>query len=224
MKILFIDRHVVICEKQAGELSEGATSVSLPLLLSEQLKEQGQKSSDIFTVHRLDRETSGIMVFARSAASAAALGRDIREGRFCKEYLAITHGCPEETSGTLRDLLFYDRRRGKSFTADRMRKGVKEAVADYSVLCTCDGLSLIKLSPHTGRTHQLRLQLASRRLPIVGDRRYGAPKSEISDIALLSYSLSFPHPTDGHTVKFVCDTPTRYPWSCFDICNILKST
>ncbi|MBQ9112532.1 MAG: RluA family pseudouridine synthase [Clostridia bacterium] len=205
MKIVYEDDYIAVCRKDAGELSEGETDGCLPYMIARYLEGKGHKSPDVFTVHRLDRETEGLMVYALTSESAAALSEDIREGRFLKEYIAVCHGVLDEPGATLTDLLYYDRRRGKSFVVDRKRAGVKQASLEYEVLSVSDGFSRLKIRLHTGRTHQIRVQLASRRHPLAGDRRYGAPKDGYKNIALLSYRLVFAHPKTGERMEFVAD-------------------
>jgi len=127
MQILFYDAHIIVCQKAAGELSEGEGASALPTLLAEAMAEEGEQPA-IYPVHRLDRETVGVMVFARTRQAAASLSAALNTDAFSKEYLALCHGRLEEDAATLTDLLFYDRRRGKSFVVDRPRAGVKEAV------------------------------------------------------------------------------------------------
>jgi len=206
MRIIFYDAHIIVCQKDAGELSEGEGTTALPTLLASAMKEAGEHT-DIYTVHRLDRETVGVMVFARTSKAAAALSEVLNTDAFAKEYYALCHGRPEEDSATLTDLLYYDRKRGKSFVVVRQRAGVKEAVLDYTCLHTSDDLSLLRIRLHTGRTHQIRVQLASRRHPLAGDRRYGAPKSEYSTVALVAYRLTFPHPATGESMTFTAELP-----------------
>lgn len=206
MQILFYDTHILVCQKEAGELSEGEGTAALPTMLASAMAEAGEQT-EIYPVHRLDRETVGVMVFARTRQAAAALSAALNTDAFSKEYLALCHGQLEKESDTLTDLLFYDRRRGKSFVVDRPRAGVKEAVLDYTCLRTADDLSLLRIRLHTGRTHQIRVQLASRRHPLAGDRRYGAPKSEHTTVALVAHRLTFPHPATGKSMTFTAELP-----------------
>ena len=199
IEILYLDRDLVVSVKPRGILSEGEGASCFPTLLSEALRERGEQDG-IFPVHRLDRETEGLMVYARTDRAAAALSRAITEGSMKKEYLAVATGTPEPAA-SLCDLLFYDRARGKSFVVDRQRKGVKEARLDYARLASRDGLSLLRVKLYTGRTHQIRVQLASRGFPLVGDRRYGAPACPYP-MALCSAYLSFPHPSRKETLCF----------------------
>ncbi|MBR7184011.1 MAG: RluA family pseudouridine synthase [Clostridia bacterium] len=206
MQILFYDTHILVCQKAAGELSEGEGTSALPTLLAQAMAEVGEQTA-IYPVHRLDRETVGVMVFARTRQAAASLSAALNTDAFSKEYLALCHGRLEEDAATLTDLLFYDRRRGKSFVVDRPRAGVKEAVLDYTCLRTENDLSLLRIRLHTGRTHQIRVQLASRRHPLAGDRRYGAPKSAHSTVALVAHRLTFPHPATGEAMTFTAELP-----------------
>ncbi|MBQ9086706.1 MAG: RluA family pseudouridine synthase [Clostridia bacterium] len=206
MTILYRDSQLLVCEKPSGTLSEGDSPKSLPRILGEQLGAEGEPT-DIFPVHRLDKETTGLMVFARTTSAAGALSRSITQGNFHKEYLALVCGRPTEASGCLTDLLFYDRARGKSFVVDRTRKGVKEAILSYTLMGNDERHSLLRITLHTGRTHQIRAQFASRGMPLAGDRRYGAPP-EGMDLMLHAATLSFPHPV---TKKNVCFTSVP-PW------------
>ena len=198
--ILFFDTDILVCVKPRGVLSEGDGNACMPRLLTDQLRERGEQDR-IFPVHRLDKETEGLMVFARTSSAAAALSRAIVEGTMKKEYLATLCGTPAEEQGRLTDLLFYDRKRGKSFVVDRPRKGVKEAILDYRVIKRDENRTLVRVSLLTGRTHQIRVQFATRGLPLVGDRRYGAP-AEGEPLALCACRLTFPHPKTGEILMF----------------------
>ncbi len=181
--ILHEDTQLVICLKPTGVLSEGS---GMPALLAAQLG-----CREVYCVHRLDRDVGGIMVFAKTQGAAAELSRLITANRFQKEYLAIVHGRPEAQSAVLEDLLFHDRSKNKTYVVNRERKGVKAASLDYRVLAAQEGFSLLHIRLHTGRTHQIRVQFASRKLPLVGDAKYGSPSGKES-LALWSCSLSFP--------------------------------
>ncbi len=215
MEILYKDKYTVVCQKDSGELSEGEGTACLPTLISKTLLADGEKDTAVYPVQRLDRETCGLIVYARTADSAARLSIDIRDGKFSKEYLAVIYGEPSKKSDTLNDLLFYDRRRGKSFAVGRKRAGVKEAVLFYTLLDNANGLSLLNIRLYTGRTHQIRVQLSSRGFPIYGDRRYGSPKSDIKGIALISHKLAFSHPQTGEAMTFTAKIPNCAPWSFF---------
>ena len=197
----FYDEQLVVCEKPFGALSEGEGAECLPALLRKQL------GGEIYPVHRLDRDTTGLMVFARTSRAAAKLSAQITAGTLKKEYLALLSGIPAEPSARFSDLLFYDRKKGKSFVVTKERKGVKRAELTYELLATDSERSLVSVNLLTGRTHQIRVQFASRKLPLVGDRRYGAPADGAS-IALHSYHLCFTHPTEGRAMEFF-SAPSR---------------
>ncbi len=205
MEIIYKDEHVVVCNKPSGILAEGESAGAMPRLLSEALCELGEQKTEIYPVHRLDKETSGLMVFARSSKAAAALSASITDSRMKKVYLALLCGVPKEEKGRLEDLLFFDRKRGKTFVVDRERKGVKRAILEYETVRVYEGYTLVRVFLLTGRTHQIRAQFASRGLPLAGDRRYGAPKDSGNHLALISCELSFPHPTTAKPMTFVLE-------------------
>ncbi len=204
LKILFEDSEIVVCIKPVGILSQRDASgkANMVDLLAEEL------NSEIFPVHRLDREVGGIMVFAKTKAAAAALSRDISNHKFQKEYIALIHGIPEKLSGEMRDLLFKDSSKNKSFVVKRERRGVKEALLEYTVLesfeINKETYSKVKILLHTGRTHQIRVQFASRKLNLTGDRKYGA-KDEFKRIGLWSYKIVFNHPETKEIMEFTAE-------------------
>ncbi len=204
--IVYADADIVVCIKPARVLSTDEPG-GLPELLRAQL---GTK--DFRTVHRLDRVVSGLMVVARNAAAASELSRQIREGSFQKEYQAVLHGCPEAEQGTLTDLLGRDKARKMTFVADAPGKDIQEAVLDYWLLAKNAEFSKVRIRLHTGRTHQIRVQFASRGLPLVGERKY----SELDDpceIALWSCRLGFTHPATGEPMELTQEPPKVYPWT-----------
>ena len=205
MEIIYKDEHLVVCKKPGGILSEGESAGAMPALLTAYLEGNGEKNVEIYPVHRLDKETEGLMVYARSSRSAASLSASITDGSFKKKYLAVLCGAPAKDGGRLEDLLFFDRQRGKTFVVERERRGVKKAILEYEVLKRNDKYTLVSVSLLTGRTHQIRAQFASRGTPLVGDRRYGAPKDSGNRLALLSCELSFPHPVTNKLMKFVLE-------------------
>ena len=195
MELLYIDEAVVVCVKPARVLSTDEPG-GLPELVREAL---GDSQADIRTVHRLDRVVSGVMVLARSAESASELSRQILEDKFQKEYLAVVHGVPEAGKGTLTDLLYRDKARRMTMVAEAPGKGVQEAVLDYEVLSLAENLSKVRIHLRTGRTHQIRVQFASRGYPLVGDHKYGARDDSAAPM-LFSCALTFP--LNGKTMHF----------------------
>ena len=145
--------------------------------------------------------------------AAAALSLAIQEGRMEKEYLAVLTRPMTEPSGTLRDLLYHDRVKNKTYVVKRKRSGVKEAVLDYETLATCAAGTLVRVRLHTGRTHQIRVQFASRGCPLTGDGKYGGKGSAP---ALWSWRLSFPDPRTGLHLTFSA-APDGLPWVRFPL-------
>ncbi len=210
--ILYQDAHLAVAVKPAGVLSEDGDGASMPALLREHYRAAGQNDY-IATVHRLDRIVGGVMVFSRRREITGKLTEAVREHRVTKEYLAVLRGHPAEPEATLTDLLFRDAAHNKSYVVKRMRRGVREASLDYRELGRTDALSLVRVRLHTGRTHQIRVQFASRGLPLLGDIRYGSKAA--CGPALWSYRLHFVHPVTGEAVDCTCPPPKEYPWSLF---------
>ena len=194
LEILYSDPHIVVCVKEAGVSSQ---SPGMPERIAEVI------GGDVpLTVHRLDRDVAGVMVYARTPEAASSLTAQITAGTPEKIYYAVLHGSPEET-GDLQDLLYHDPKRNKTFVVDRKRRGVREARLSYRILSRADGedgvLSLAEIRLHTGRTHQIRVQFGSRKFPVAGDGRYGGGKGQI---ALFSHSFAFRHPISGEEMRF----------------------
>lgn len=215
LRILYEDPYLVVCVKPVGVLSEDSESGrSLPRMLAEHYRQAG-KPDYIATVHRLDKIVGGVMVLSRRREVTGRLTAAIAAHEITKEYLAVLRGHPEKDSDTLTDLLFRDAAHNKSYVVQRMRKGVREATLDYTVLDKTDALTLVKVRLHTGRTHQIRVQFSHRGLPLLGDIRYGS-KADCS-AALWSYHLAFTHPVTGEAVDVTCPPPCEFPWDQFNI-------
>ena len=180
MDILYQTKDIVVCIKPVGVDSEKG----MPGLLAEAL------GGSFYPVHRLDQGVGGLMVFARSPKAAAELSALIAQGQLSKEYLALVHGCPEDTEGRMEDLLWKDSRKNKVYVVSRQRAGVKKAALRYRVLRKGEK-SLVRVYLETGRSHQIRVQFASRGFPLVGDHKYGSRARE-TNIHLFSAGLTFP--------------------------------
>ncbi|HNW05318.1 MAG TPA: pseudouridine synthase [Oscillospiraceae bacterium] len=287
MELFYKDASVIVCDKPAGLLSEGGSGRGAPDLLAKELAARGENPA-LYPVNRLDREAEGLLLLARDESSAAELSRQVAARLVEKEYLAVVFGEPEEPAGVLRDLLFHDSRKNKTYVADRPRKGVKEAVLRYQTLCTVGGvcsaddesvndgssgegspasrdssgdgsanngslddggsasgglpggdgsadgsrpedifysvsgrcsvsggekaLSLLRIWLETGRTHQIRVQFASRQMPLFGDGKYGGGPGKL---ALQSHRITFRHPSSGKTVTVSAPYPEGEPWDLF---------
>ena len=179
MKCLYSDKDFAVVVKPVGKDSEN----EVPAALKEQL------GGEIYTLHRLDKNVGGVMVYARTKAAAATLSKAIQDGSMVKEYVALVHGAPPE-SGDWEDLLFKDSRKNKVFVVKRMRNGVKRARLEYALLSKGE-TSLVRIRLHTGRSHQIRVQFSSRGFPLVGDHKYGA-RDDVSAPMLFSCCIRFP--------------------------------
>ena len=180
MDILYSDKNIAICVKPVGLDSEQ----EVPQALKEAL------GGEIFPLHRLDKNVGGVMVFARTKAAAAQFSRMIQEGSLVKEYVAMVHGTPPE-AGDWQDLLWKDSQKNKVFVVNRERKGVKAARLEYTRLTDADP-ALVRIRLHTGRSHQIRVQFASRKFPLVGDHKYGS-RDEATAPMLFSCQITFPY-------------------------------
>ena len=179
MEILHSDKAFVTCIKPVGVDSEH----ELPAMLQEAL------GGEIFTLHRLDKNVGGVMVYARNKQAAAALSKAIAQGEMVKEYVALVHGAPPP-EGDWEDLLFKDSRKNKVFVVKRQRTGVKAARLTYSCL-TSGEKSLVRIRLYTGRSHQIRVQFSSRGFPLVGDHKYGS-RDDAKEPMLYSCCITFP--------------------------------
>ena len=208
MELIYQDRDVVVCVKPPRVLSTDEPG-GVPDLVRQAL---GDENANVRTVHRLDRTVSGLMVLARSKKAASELSRQIREGEFHKEYLAVVHGAPAEKNGTLRDLLLRNKAERKTYIVTEPGKDAQEAVLHYETQAEANGMSRVRIQLETGRTHQIRCQFSGRGLPLVGDRKYSTIEDNC-EIALWSYRLSFRHPYTGKEIEFVLEPPEVYPWT-----------
>ncbi len=200
IEILKNEKHYVIVVKPAGVLSQTATdgkSEDMVSLLSKQL------DCEIFPVHRLDRETAGVMVYAKTGAGAAKFSQLVADGGLDKRYFALVEGKPEPEAGRMEDLLYHDVRKNKSYVVKRKRNGVRQASLDYTLVkigtIETQTVSLVDVHLHTGRTHQIRVQFSSRQMPLVGDTRYGSRIK--GDMCLFAARLIFTDPFTGADVS-----------------------
>ena len=179
MDILYSDRDLAVCIKPVGLDSENQVSSAL----------KEQLGGEIFTVHRLDLNVGGVMVYARTKAAAAKLSKSIQEGTMVKEYVAMVHGTTPE-SGDWEDLLWKDSKKNKVFVVKRKRAGVKDARLEFQTLRSGE-TSLVRIRLHTGRSHQIRVQFSSRGFPLMGDHKYGS-RDQLNEPRLFSCCIRFP--------------------------------
>lgn len=216
INILYQDKFIIVCEKPVNILSEKQTNTkrTMPDILK---KMSGAYEVD--TIHRLDKMVGGTMVYSISRKATSVLSKMVRDHKLTKEYLAVVTGKPEEESGEMCDILFKDSKKNKSFVIKTMRKGAKDAKLEYTTLATKDNngteVSLVKIRLHTGRTHQIRVQFSHRKMPLLGDGKYGSHDNGCF-IALWSNHLKFDHPIIKKSVDEYSFPPiTQYPWKLF---------
>lgn len=207
IKILFENNDFVACIKPVGVSSQNDNTQDMVKLLSQQL------DSPIFPVHRLDTAVGGTMVFAKNQKTAANLSKQIQNGTFRKKYLAVVSGRPEADSAVLEDLLFKDSSKNKSYVVKRERKGVKKAKLEYELVSHIEDMSLLSILLYTGRSHQIRVQFASRKLPLIGDGKYGS-KDNRCNVALWSSEIAFKWDCDEIIFSSVPDNK-QFPWNLF---------
>lgn len=207
MKIIHQTAEYVVVCKAAGEDSEH----DLPEMLAEQ---NGDQATDYYVVHRLDQAVAGLLVLARNRVTAAELSRQLTENRLRKTYLCVVSGVPAPASGEMQDLLYQDKMKRKMFPVKRKRAGVKEASLTYRVLETQAPLTLVEVELQTGRFHQIRCQFAARKLPLVGDGKYGS-RVRSPHLALFCRQLSFYDVKEKKECSFTAAPPAEFPWEIF---------
>jgi 23S rRNA pseudouridine1911/1915/1917 synthase len=220
IEILHEDNHCLAVNKPAGVLSQGDSTgdPSVVDLVRDYLKAAYAKPGNVFVglVHRLDRPTSGVLLLARTSKGATRLSEQFRDGLVEKTYLAVAEGAWPEDSGEWSDSLIKDEGTNVVSTTEPTTPGAQRASLEYRVLKRRSGLVTFELRPTTGRGHQLRVQLASRGLPIVGDRKYGAKSRLVAldghpRIALHARKLRFKHPTRQEHLTIEASIPADWP-------------
>ncbi len=211
IELLYQKKGLIACIKPVGVCAQDtAIGDGLPQLLSEQL------GHPVCPLHRLDQGVGGVMLCC-VPQKVGTYAEALQDGRIRKRYLAVLPKAPEETEGTLSDLLFHDRRKNRTYVVDRMRKGVKTAVLDYTVLQeNQQGQALLCITLHTGRTHQIRAQFSHRKLPLLGDGKYGI--REKCPIALWSYGFDCQREMLFPPLRL--PPPAAFPWDTFDLSRL----
>ena len=192
MELLEVNENFVACIKPVGMDAEH----EVPEMLKQML------NGEIYTLHRLDQNVGGVMVYARNQKTAAVLSQSIARGEMVKEYVAIVHGTPP-TEGDWEDLLFKDSRRNKVFVVNRQRAGVKAARLTYRCLAAGE-TSLVRIRLYTGRSHQIRVQFSSRGYPLVGDHKYGS-RAICKEPMLYSCCITFPFQGKNYRFEHIPD-------------------
>ena len=218
--ILFEDNHLLVVEKPVNIPVQEDSSGDNDLLtmLKKDIKIRYQKPGNVFLglVHRLDRPVGGVIVFAKTSKAASRLADGMRKKNFDRGYLAIVRGVPKKKKEMLEHYLFKDTKRNKVHAVSANHKNAKKAVLEYETIASTEDLSLLAVRLHTGRSHQIRVQLAASGLPFYGDQKYGQHVNRPGQqIALWAHTLAFPHPTTQELEEFKSNPPTEYPWNLF---------
>ena len=213
LNVLYEDNHIIVVEKPAGVPTQADYTNDMDMynLVRDYIKVKYNKPGLAFVgiVHRLDRPVGGVMVFARTSKGASRLSEQVRNRTFKKIYLAKIEGHLEQKTGTLENYLVKNEKKNMSFVVDKDTVGAKEAKLDYEVILEKEDTSIVKVTLHTGRHHQIRLQFANINHPLVGDAKYGRDKKGRSNVMLWAYSLEFKHPTKDEVMKF-CLNPSWF--------------
>lgn len=223
INIVYEDNHILVVVKPQNVSTCGDESGDDNLLdmLKKYLVEKYNKPGEAYLglVHRLDRPTGGVMVFAKTSKAASRLSESIRNGEFDKRYLAVTCGTPREKRAILKNALYKDEKKNLVYCVPLTTEGAKIAVMEYKLIEAKKEIALLDIKLVTGRSHQARVQLATLTTPIFGDYKYGQGKSPIGyNLALWAYELRFPHPTTKEIMVFRVYPPVEeVPWKFFDI-------
>ena len=220
LDIIFEDNHVLVVNKKASDIVQGDKTgdETLPDKIKSYLKEKYQKPGNVFcgVVHRLDRPTSGVVVFARTSKALERLNKQFREKETNKIYWAIVENKPDKSEGTLVHFLKKNEKQNKSYASLSETPGSKKAILHYQVISSSDRYWLLEVTLETGRHHQIRCQMATIGCVIKGDVKYGAKRpNEDGSICLHARSLVFIHPTTKETMKFLADVPEDRLWNYF---------
>ena len=220
LKVIYEDNHIIVVEKipNVPSQEDKTGDISMMTLIKDYIKEKYNKPGNVYLglVHRLDRPVGGVMVFAKTSKAASRLSHQVREKVFKKEYLAIVDGKLEKEKGTLEDYLYKDKKTNTSYVVSKDKKDSKLAKLDYEVIKYDkeNNLSILKINLHTGRHHQIRVQLSNMGHSIYGDQRYGT-RGKNKQIALWAYKIKFKHPTKNEEMEFICEPKKIGIWKIF---------
>ena len=220
--ILHEDNHIIVVLKprNAACCPDESGDDNLFDCIKRYIKQKYSKPGNVFLglVHRLDRPTGGVMVFAKTSKSAARLSEQLRTGGFEKRYFAVLCGVPAKRKGVLENYLRKNAINNMVYVCTQTEEGAKLASLEYEIKGVAEGLSLADIKLHTGRSHQIRVQTAAINAPVYGDMRYGGAAAVKGKLALWAYSLAFRHPVTGERLKFIAEPPlSEHPWRLFDI-------
>lgn len=222
LNILHEDNHIIVVLKPQGVPSCGDESGDDSLLeaIRRYIKTAYDKPGNVYVglIHRLDRPTGGVMVFAKTSKAASRLAEQMRGGDFEKKYLTVLTGVPEQKKATLVNYLKKNPINNMVYICPQTTEGAKMASLDYEVLEEKGGCCLVRVKLHTGRTHQIRVQMAGLGTPVYGDMRYGGENAKKGNLALWAYSLAFTHPVTKERLRFIAAPPEDgNPWKHFSV-------
>lgn len=217
MEIIYEDNHLIIVNKSCGEIVQGDRTGDKPLveMVKDYLKTKYDKPGNVFcgVIHRLDRPVMGLVVFAKTSKALSRMNRLFQEREVRKIYWAITRNKPVEKEGTLTNYIYSVEKNNKSYISSSPENGALKAVLDYRVISESDNYHLIEVELHTGRKHQIRVQLSSIGCPIKGDLKYGYQRSNPDGgISLQSHRIVFVHPVSGELIDVTAPVPKENLW------------
>ncbi|MGB1103607.1 MAG: RluA family pseudouridine synthase [Crocinitomicaceae bacterium] len=220
-RVLYEDNHLIVINKPAGALVQGDKTGDLPIgeHVKAYLKKKYNKPGDVFlgVVHRLDRPTSGIVLFARTSKALSRMNALFKGNQIKKTYWAITEKAPKNSNGKLIDFLKKTERNNKSAVVKENTSGAKQAELDFQLRGKGDRYAFVEVNPVTGRHHQIRVQLSNMGCIIKGDLKYGAKRSnKDGSICLHARKLTFTHPVKKEPITIIAPTPTDNLWSAFE--------
>lgn len=211
-RVLYEDNHIIIVNKNTGELVQGDYTGDIPLLekVREYIRQKYDKPGNVFTglIHRLDRPTSGIVVFARTSKALSRMNAIFEKREVSKKYWTLVREKPKEENGKLVHYLRKDEKKNRSFVVSKETPGAKRAVLNYSVINHSESYYLLEIELETGRHHQIRVQLAAMGCPVKGDLKYGFPRSnKDAGISLHARRISFQHPVSDEVIDVQAPLP-----------------
>lgn len=217
MEIIYEDNHLIIVNKSCGEIVQGDRTGDKPLveMVKDYLKTKYDKPGNVFcgVIHRLDRPVMGLVVFAKTSKALSRMNRLFQEREVRKIYWAITRNKPVEKEGTLTNYIYSVEKNNKSYISSSTENGALKAVLDYRVISESDNYHLIEVELHTGRKHQIRVQLSSIGCPIKGDLKYGYQRSNPDGgISLQAHRIVFVHPVSGELIDVTAPVPKENLW------------
>ena len=222
-RILHEDNHLIAVEKLPSDIVQGDKTKDKPLseMVKSHLKEKYNKPGNVFcgVIHRIDRPVSGIVIFAKTSKALARMNKLFQEKKVQKTYWAVVKNKPKPNKGKLEHFLLKNQKQNKSYSVDPA-KGKKSALT-YECIFSSDRYHLLKITPHTGRHHQIRCQLSLIGSPIKGDLKYGFDRSnKDGSIHLHAVQLEFEHPISNQPIKIKCSPPTDKLWDFFSAANL----